>query len=225
MTIANPTRGSTLLQTSDRRAGLAKLWRDSPSGTTAARIVREIDADPARLDLPTVRTTILRSFTVEPIVAWMRAAGIAAGLNILTRIGDFGGFAHELLDPSPIQCLSDVEIAIRVHVDAVGGEELPGLLVDYAEGRGAYPLVDAIEATAVDYHLEKFGPYVANPFTSGVDNATLRFVEATDGRGEGLGGIDLITEDRDAVIDAAKSRDCYVSDDEIAVAGLRMYLR
>ena len=58
-----------------------------------------------------------------------------------------------------------------------------------------------------------------------LDNATLRFVEATDGRGEGLGGIDLITEDRDAVIDAAKSRDCYVSDDEIAVAGLRMYLR
>ena len=28
-----------------------------------------------------------------------------------------------------------------------------------------------------------------------LDNATLRFVEATDGRGEGLGGIDLITAD------------------------------
>jgi hypothetical protein len=57
------------------------------------------------------------------------------------------------------------------------------------------------------------------------DNATLRFVEEADGRGEGLGGIDLTTEDRDTVLANAKTRGCYVSDDEVAVAGLRMYLR
>ena len=58
-----------------------------------------------------------------------------------------------------------------------------------------------------------------------LDNCTLRFVEDTDGRGEGLGGIDVIATDRDAIIAGAKSRDCYVSDDEVAVAGLRVYLR
>ena len=63
-----------------------------------------------------------------------------------------------------------------------------------------------------------------NP-TIPLDNATLRFVPDLDGRGEGLGGIDVITTDRDAVLAGARARGCYVSDDEVAVAGLRVYLR
>lgn len=63
-----------------------------------------------------------------------------------------------------------------------------------------------------------------NP-TIPLDNATLRFVPDPDGRGEGLGGIDVITQDRDAVLAGARARGCYVSDDEVAVAGLRVYLR
>jgi len=62
-----------------------------------------------------------------------------------------------------------------------------------------------------------------NP-TIELDNATLRFVEETDGRGEGLGGIDVTTNNRDAVLAGAKARDCYVSDDEVAVGGLRVRL-
>lgn len=57
------------------------------------------------------------------------------------------------------------------------------------------------------------------------DNATVRVVPDSDGRGEGLGGIDLITEDKDAVLEAAQQLGCYVDDDQVAVAGLRMYLR
>jgi len=57
------------------------------------------------------------------------------------------------------------------------------------------------------------------------DNATVRFVEDADGRGEGLGGIDLITEDGDAVREAAEMFGCLTGDDELMVAGLRMYLR
>lgn len=63
-----------------------------------------------------------------------------------------------------------------------------------------------------------------NP-TIELDNATLRFVEDSDGRGEGLGGIDVITEDRDAVLAGARARQCDVSDDQVSVAGLRVYLR
>lgn len=58
-----------------------------------------------------------------------------------------------------------------------------------------------------------------------LDNATLRFVEDRDGRGEGLGGIDVTTVDRDAVLAGARARGCYVSDDEVRVAGLRVNLR
>jgi hypothetical protein len=40
------------------------------------------------------------------------------------------------------------------------------LLHEVDAGRGAYPLDAAVEDTVVDYHLEKFGRYVVNPFTS-----------------------------------------------------------
>ena len=58
-----------------------------------------------------------------------------------------------------------------------------------------------------------------------LDNASVRFVEETDGRGEGLGGIDVIANDWEAILEGARARGCYVSDEEVSVAGLRVYLR
>ena len=63
-----------------------------------------------------------------------------------------------------------------------------------------------------------------NP-TMQLDNATLRFIEDADGRGEGLGGIDVTTTDKAAVVDAADRLDCAVSDNQVMVAGLRVNLR
>ncbi len=57
-----------------------------------------------------------------------------------------------------------------------------------------------------------------------LENATLRFVSETDGRGEGLGGIDVTAVDREAVLAAARSRDCYVNDGQVALGGLRVNL-
>lgn len=76
------------------------------------------------------------------------------------------------------------------------------------------------EIAEIDLTADETG----NP-TMALDNATLRFVEATDGRGEGLGGIDVIATDRDAILAGARQRDTYVSDDEVSVAGLRVYLK
>ena len=56
------------------------------------------------------------------------------------------------------------------------------------------------------------------------ENAHLRFVPETDGRGEGLSGLDIEVTDRDAVLAGARSRGCYVSDDEVEVGGLRINL-
>jgi hypothetical protein len=58
-----------------------------------------------------------------------------------------------------------------------------------------------------------------------LDDAVLRFVETTDGRGEGLGGIDVVTTDRDAVLAGAAARGRTVHDDVVEVAGLRVRLR
>jgi hypothetical protein len=57
-----------------------------------------------------------------------------------------------------------------------------------------------------------------------LNNATLRFVEADDGRGPGLGGLDIAVNNRDSVLTAARERGCYVSDDRVDICGTRFYL-
>ena len=57
-----------------------------------------------------------------------------------------------------------------------------------------------------------------------LDNATLRFVETGDGRGDGLGGVDLEVADRQAILDAARSRGAAVDGDAVTVCGTRFRL-
>lgn len=58
-----------------------------------------------------------------------------------------------------------------------------------------------------------------------LDDAVLRFVPATDGRGEGLGGLDLATRDRDHVLREAEKRGCPRLDaDTVLVCGTRFRL-
>ena len=57
-----------------------------------------------------------------------------------------------------------------------------------------------------------------------LNNARLRFVEASDGRGPGLGGIDLSVRNREQILAKARQRQCYVSDDQVNICGTRFYL-
>ena len=61
-------------------------------------------------------------------------------------------------------------------------------------------------------------------FEMPLDNASVRFVEATDGRGEGLGGIDIVVNDRQRLLEAAQRRGRRVSDDQVMICGTRFYL-
>ena len=56
------------------------------------------------------------------------------------------------------------------------------------------------------------------------DNAALRFVEARDGRGEGLAGLDLKGEDADAAFANARAAGLPVEDGAIALGGMRFRL-
>jgi hypothetical protein len=58
-----------------------------------------------------------------------------------------------------------------------------------------------------------------------LNDATIRFVPATDGRGEGLGGIDLRVTDHERLLDAARRRGLDRGDDQVYICGMRMYLR
>jgi hypothetical protein len=58
-----------------------------------------------------------------------------------------------------------------------------------------------------------------------LDNASLRFVPCTDGRPEGLGGIDVACADKPAILAAAKARGAVTGHDQIYLCGLRIYLK
>jgi hypothetical protein len=62
------------------------------------------------------------------------------------------------------------------------------------------------------------GPAIA------LDDATLRFVPATDGRGEGLSGLDVATVDRARVLAAAEARGRRVAGDLVMVCGVHFRL-
>jgi len=57
-----------------------------------------------------------------------------------------------------------------------------------------------------------------------LDNASVRFVEATDGRGEGLGGIDMVVADRARLDSAAERRGYKTTGDQLTICGTRFYL-
>ena len=61
-------------------------------------------------------------------------------------------------------------------------------------------------------------------FSMDFNNATIRFVEAEDARGPGLGGLDIAVANRDHILSEAENRDCFVSEDRVDICGTRWYL-
>jgi hypothetical protein len=57
-----------------------------------------------------------------------------------------------------------------------------------------------------------------------LDNATLRFVPITDGRPEGLGGLDIVTHDRDAILATARARRTPIDGNQVYACGMRFNL-
>jgi hypothetical protein len=57
-----------------------------------------------------------------------------------------------------------------------------------------------------------------------LSNSVIRFVEATDGRGEGLGAIDIEPTDRERLLKAAEERGLRTSDSQIMICGARFNL-
>ncbi len=73
----------------------------------------------------------------------------------------------------------------------------------------------------VDLPVERNGAELSMAF----NNVTIRFVEAKDGRGAGLGGLDIAVNNREHILTEAKKRGCYVSDDQVDICGTRWYLK
>jgi hypothetical protein len=54
-----------------------------------------------------------------------------------------------------------------------------------------------------------------------LNNAVIRFAEATDGRGEGLGAVDIAATDRDKLLKAADERRLKISESQVMICGVR----
>jgi len=57
-----------------------------------------------------------------------------------------------------------------------------------------------------------------------LDNAGIRFVKDTDGRGEGLGGLDLAVANRSRLLAAAERHGHRISDELVHICGIRFRL-
>lgn len=62
------------------------------------------------------------------------------------------------------------------------------------------------------------------PWVLPLDNADVRFVPCSDGRPEGLGGIDIVANDREAILAAADRIGVRTGDDTVYICGMRMKL-
>jgi len=58
-----------------------------------------------------------------------------------------------------------------------------------------------------------------------LNNAYLRFVQATDGRGAGLSGLEVAVKDRGHILAEAERRDCLVSEDQVELCGTTFHLQ
>ena len=88
------------------------------------------------------------------------------------RISSPGSSYESTLDDDEMALLQgdatsiDAGASITSRMDDLKRVGFLRLLRQIASGHGTYPASEAIDDTVVDYHLEKFGLYLANPFTS-----------------------------------------------------------
>jgi FkbH-like protein len=79
---------------------LGELWRREPGSATASFVTSRLDQLRDKLPLTKFKLTILRSFTVEPIVPLLRAEAFAYGIELEVHVGDFNTYVQDIVDPN-----------------------------------------------------------------------------------------------------------------------------
>jgi FkbH-like protein len=109
---------------------LGELWAREPTASGASFVVSRYEQlRPAQVLLP-YRLSILRSFTVEPIVPLLRAAAFNAGIDLSVQIGDFNAHVQQILDArSPLYDSAPDAVILAVQTRDV----VPDLWRDFAD--------------------------------------------------------------------------------------------
>jgi len=77
---------------------LSELWQQEPGSALASFLTSRYEKLRSGLPFTSHRLALLRSFTVEPLVTLLRAAGFVAGLDLTVHVGDFNAYPQEILD-------------------------------------------------------------------------------------------------------------------------------
>ena len=131
---------------------LAEAMHNAPSTGDAAFVVAQFESIAARLPLVPTRIFLLRSFTIEPVVPYLRARCFAAGIDATVAVGGFNTYAQELIDASSAmyQFAPDV-VVMAVRLDDVV-HELGHSFADHSS---------AVVAAAVNNAIATYGRWFA----------------------------------------------------------------
>jgi FkbH-like protein len=130
---------------------LRELWRAEPTTAAAAFVISRCEKLRGKVPFASYRLAILRSFTVEPAIALLRAQAFASGMDVHVQLGDFNAYAQEILDPQSVLYRSAPDVVIL----AVQARDLaPDLWRDYAD------LEPAAAAQAVERVVNGFRTWV-----------------------------------------------------------------
>ena len=78
---------------------LSQIFSEQPTSSIAIRVVAEFGQIRNDLSLSPCRLALLRSFTIEPVVPFLRVRCFAAGIDAAVHVGDFNAYGKEMLDP------------------------------------------------------------------------------------------------------------------------------
>jgi FkbH-like protein len=81
-------------------AGLHEIWNGECSSAAASFVISRQEQLRPFLNLAPCRLSILRSFTLEPIVPVLRATAFLAGIDLTVKMSGFDVYAQQILDPS-----------------------------------------------------------------------------------------------------------------------------
>jgi FkbH-like protein len=111
-------------------SALRELWRREAGSATASFVSARLDQLRDKLSLAKFKLAILRSFTVEPILALLRAEAFAYGIDLEIHVGDFNTYVQDIVDAqSSLYRFAPDAVILAVRTEDVA----PDLSRDFAD--------------------------------------------------------------------------------------------
>jgi FkbH-like protein len=126
---------------------LPELWSQDKSASTASFLVSRYEQQRSRLNLTPHKLTILRSFTVEPLVPLLRAAAFIAGIDLTVQISEFNAYVQVIVDAASALYRSQPDTVVLA---AQTRDVAPQLFRDFS-ALTADQVADAVKRVVADY--------------------------------------------------------------------------